>query len=76
MPDDAQQGFLQGFPGFMLLAARNDEQKLIEAMKIKPVKFPKGIFIAGANASREDGDVRGRVIRGNLGHNGGAIQGR
>src|SRR4051812_17239177 len=59
MPDDAQQGFLQCFPGFVLLPARDPEQKLIEPMEVKPVEFPKGIFVAGPDAGREGGDVRG-----------------
>ena len=64
----AQQRFLQGFPGFLFLPARDDKKELIEPVKIKPVKFPKRILIAGPNSRRQGGYIRAGVVGRTLGH--------
>jgi len=74
--DDAQQGFLESIAGFVFISARDDEQELVKTVKIKLVKFAEGIFTAGPYARRERSNVRDGIFRRNLGHNGGAIQGR
>jgi hypothetical protein len=46
-----QQCFLQRFLGFVFLAARDDEQKTIEAVEIKRVKFTESRLIRPGEAA-------------------------
>ena len=73
--DRRAASFLQGIASLVFISARDDEEELVKAIEVKLMKREEGVFIAGPDARREQGDVRGGIFRGNLGHNGGAIQG-